>query len=125
MTDTNVRRTATAEEGIIVVRDPIYVSGGEGVSMIEFTDGDATPSVLNGEYFKTANTSAVSITDFDNTRGDGHHIVIIFQDNYTTVVHDATKIDMPGGVNQEFNTNDVLELISLDGVWIAFETRID
>ncbi len=50
-----------------------------------FVDGDATPDVSTGSYWKTANTSATTITDFDNPKPNIQKITILFADANTTI----------------------------------------
>ena len=95
------------------------------VTLNTFTANDATPSVATGRFFITANTIATTITDFDGTLGNGHHITIYINDAYTTISHDATKIDMPGGINQTFTAGDIVELLSISGVWKMWNSRMD
>ena len=116
------RRTVT-ESGVYTYIDDVTV-GSSVISATTFTDEDTTPSVP-GKYFKTANTSSTTITDFDDASGDFHHIVIYINDAYTTIAHDATKIDMPGGVSQTFLAGDVIEGISIGGVWKMWNSRTD
>jgi len=53
-----------------------------------FTDGDTTPSVAGSDVWRTANTGATTITDFD----DGY----IGQTIYIVVTDDVTKLDLTG-----------------------------
>ena len=62
--------------------------------------GSATPSVSNGNYFYTANSSSVSITDFQSpTVGNGTEITISFTDANTTIVHNSSYIVLNGSTN--------------------------
>ena len=107
------RRSAVLTDGIVVVTD----SGNPAISAVRaFVAGDATPSVALGNTFYTANTVATTITDFDNTKGDGHCIRIYVADAFTTIEHDATKIDC-GGVDISPTTGDWLQFCSYGGVW--------
>lgn len=87
-----------------------------------FSDGDATPSVATGYGFKTANTGATTITDFDDPDSDGQEIVIIFGDTNTIIAHDATKINLQGsgGVDGAFGPSavgDVMRFLYDGSVW--------
>ena len=95
------------------------------VALNTFTANDATPSVALGRFFITANTVATTITDFDGTLGNGHHITIYINDAYTTIAHDALKIDMPGDIDQFFGVGDIVEAISISGVWKLWNARQD
>lgn len=53
-------------------------------SVTTFDDGDTTPSVDKNHLFKTANTSATTITDF-NDGVTGQVIWVIFGDALTTI----------------------------------------
>ena len=122
MTITNVRRTVWTSEGYIYVQDPpvsTYDCADGIYRLITFDANDATPSVANGVIFATANTEATTITDFDDTEGDGHRIMVLINDAYTTIAHDSAKIEMPGDHNRTFNKYEIFEAISLGGVWIA------
>ena len=116
------RRTVTTINNVTVLQDILEINVS---SFVTFTANDATPSVISGRYFQTANTVATTITDFDNTTGDGHHLVIYINDAYTTIAHDATKIDMPGEIDQTFLAGDVIEFMSVGGVWKAWNSRTD
>ena len=115
------RRTVSEISGVIYVQN----SGTTDAPSGSFTANDATPSVLSGKYFRTANTVATTITDFDGTSGDFHHIVVYINDAYTTIAHDATKIDMPGAIDQTFLAGDIIEFMSIGGVWKAWNSRVD
>ena len=73
-----------------------------------FTDADATPSVrtnLNNQLYKTANTGATTITDFD----DGfisQKINVIIGDANTTIDFTASGLKGNVGVNWSPTTND-------------------
>ena len=54
-------------------------------SLTSFTDGDTTPSVAKGYVFKTVNTGATSITDFDDGY-IGQVIIVVFTDADTTLL---------------------------------------
>ena len=121
VTDSN-RRTVTQSENITYVQDKFQITA---VTMNTFTANDTTPSVAAGKYFKTANTVATTITDFDNAIGDGHHIFIYIADDDTIIAHDATKIDLPGAVSRSFLTGDAMEFVSISGVWKGWSSRVD
>jgi hypothetical protein len=59
--------------------------------IICFSDGDDTPSVSEGNIFKTANTSNTNITMFDDGAA-GQKITIIMGDNNTTIDFTGTNL---------------------------------
>lgn len=63
------------------------------------TDGDATPSVDGLGNLKTANTSATTITDFDDGF-DGQEICVLIQDGNTTI--DFTGTNLKGNVGADW-----------------------
>lgn len=75
-----------------------------------FTDGDTTPDVSASSFFKTANTGATSITDFD-TETIAKVIVIKIEDANTTFVHGANKIYLSGAANWTPASGDTLTLL--------------
>jgi len=80
-----------------------------------FTDGDTTPSVANSNIFKEANTSATSITTFDDGK-EGQIITVIFTSDdgtgksYTTIVH-GSGIYLRGGADVTPNTNTTMSFV--------------
>lgn len=118
----NVRRSVWTSEGKIYVQDEgITIRNARGTArMRTFVDGDTTPSVADEVEFRTANTGAVvTITDFDDSEGDGHRIYVMIDDVYTKVAHDATKINMPGDSDRLFQQYEMLECVSMDGIWVC------
>ena len=85
------------------------------VSSVEtLTDGDTTPSVLDGSVLLTANTSPTSITTFDD--GDlGHRFTLIFGDADTTLVHGA-NLQLSGSSNFTGAVGDTRAFATEDGV---------
>ena len=76
---------------------------------------EATPSIIGGGTFETANTAATTITDF--LRGaEGGRITILFTESNTTVQH-GTDIKLAGGANFVGTADDILQLVHIDGVW--------
>jgi len=114
-----IRRSVSDLTGEIIVQDASITTASSSI-----TPGDATPSVSNVWYLKTANTGATTITDFDNPNGQFHHIVVFFNDALTTIAHDATKIDMPGDINVVFAAGDIAEFIYVGTVWYCWSQRI-
>jgi len=70
-----------------------------------FTDGDATPDVGDGNFFKTANTGATTITMFDGG-SNGQVIRVIFGDSDTTIDFTGTNLEGNGGSDWSPTTND-------------------
>jgi len=114
-------RTATRSEGIITINDS---SNATVTGFVTFTDGDVTPDVSAGRKFRTGNTSAKTITNFDGVTTDGYEILVMFGDDYTTVAH-SSNIDMPSAVNRNFLTNDMMRFTYYNGTWYAQEGRMD
>ena len=79
-------------------------------SIDAFTDGDTTPDVSGSSFFKTANTGATSITDFD-TETVAKVLVIKIEDANTTLVHGANKIYLSGAANWTPASGDTLTLL--------------
>ena len=118
---TNNRRTTTEVNNVTYIQDIYEISVAD---MNTFSDGDTTPTIVGGKHWKTANTGATTITDFDDTPGDGYHIRVYINDDYTTISHNA-NIDLPGGTSQTFLTGDVMEFLSVGGVWKGWNSRQD
>lgn len=57
-----------------------------------FTDGDTTPDISGSSYWKTANTSATIITNFDNPKDNIHKITILWTEDNTTIAHNANIV---------------------------------
>jgi len=75
-----------------------------------FADEDATPSVYSGSFFKTANTGATTITNFDD--GDESQIIkILIQDANTTIDFTGTNLKGNGGADWSPGNGDWLEAV--------------
>ena len=70
-----------------------------------FAAGDATPSVLGHNLWKTGNSAATSITDFDNGRV-GQVIRVIIKDVNTTIDFTGSGLKGNAGVDWSPTTND-------------------
>ena len=81
---------------------------------VNFSDMDATPDVGDGNFFKTANTHATTITMFDGG-SDGQIIYIIIGDTHTTIDFTGTNLKGNNGADWTPTTNDHLACIS-DGI---------
>ncbi len=98
-----------------------YYPFGGTASAIPSLAADATPSVINGETFKTSGTTA--ITDFDDGY-IGQPIEIIATDNIT-ITH-GTPIRINGSVNFAMVVNDTLTLTMFnDGIWYETGRRFN
>lgn len=76
-----------------------------------FADGDATPDVsASAELFKTANTSATTITGFDNAT-EGQRIVVVVGDALTTLDFTGTTLKGNGGRDYLANSGDIISAI--------------
>ncbi|MDC1268160.1 hypothetical protein N8Z76_00345 [Gammaproteobacteria bacterium] len=83
---------------------------------VSFADADATPSVLNGYRFLTANTGSTSITHFDNPTFN-QVIEVFFGDGNTTIV-DGSTIQLHGSANQLATTGSMMTFrYHTDSVW--------
>lgn len=78
-----------------------------GIVIVTFSNGDTTPTVAGSNSFLASNTSATSITNFDDGV-QGQLIRVKATNGNTTLVHDATKIKMRGGANFTMLANTVL-----------------
>lgn len=86
---------------------------------VTITDGDTTPSVLSGPLMVCANTTATSITDFDDGV-DGQEITVKLDVN-TTLVNNSALMRLKGSVNiVGSSANNMVGLRSYAGIW--FET---
>ena len=75
-----------------------------------FTNGDTTPSVSEGNIFKTANTATTTITMFDDGIA-GQEIKVIFGDNLTVIDFTGTNLKGNGGTNWFPATGDHMACI--------------
>ena len=98
------------------------VNSGSFISEIKtFTDRDATPSVQYGTLFKTGNSRATSITDFDDGQA-GQQITIIMGCDNTGFTHDTRKLYLSGGSNVlRFYTGDTISFVCDGDKW--YETN--
>ena len=88
--------------------DKLDVAVGTEVStIVSLTDGDATPDVSAGKRFKTANTVATTITNFDGG-SLGQLIMILFDDNNTKIQENA-NIKMQDGLD--------FDAVQYDSIW--------
>lgn len=76
-------------------------------SYTAFTDQDATPSVANGSLFKTVNTVATTITQFDGST-DGQFIAVWINDAFTTMDFSGAGFKGNNGVDIILQTNDLV-----------------
>jgi hypothetical protein len=75
-----------------------------------FTANDATPDVGDGNFFKTANTAATTITMFDGG-SNGQVIRIIIGDTNTAIDFTGTNLKGNGGADWTPTTNDHLTCV--------------
>jgi len=101
----------------------LNLTGATNLVWNALVDGDTTPDVSGGTFFKTANTGATLITDFDGNTDAW--IVVRADDANTTIVHDATKIKLSGGISIPMSAGDVLMFAedSATGVWYELPIR--
>lgn len=85
-----------------------------------FADGDTTPSTESSgtKYarWKTANTSATSITNFDDEE-DGQELWLRVLDGNTTLVHNASVLKLIAGQNVKCVSGDLWHFRNIGGVW--------
>ena len=84
--------------------------------IVAFTDGDATPDVGDGNFFKTANTGATTITMFDGGT-NGQIINVLIADVNTTIDFTGTNLKGNAGADWTPTTNDHLVCISDGSQW--------
>jgi len=83
-----------------------------------FTANDATPDVGDGNFFKTANTKATTITALDGG-SNGQSIYIIIGDTNTTIDFTSTNLKGNGGVDWVPTTNDHMACIKDGTNWFC------
>ena len=88
--------------------------------VITLTDGDTTPDVSAGNAFKTANTSATTITQFDGGV-EGQDLLLVFGDGDTTIDF-ASGVNITGNGGADFNgaAGDTILFVRHDGIWRGF-----
>lgn len=86
------------------------------------TDGDTTPGVLGGRFFRTQNTSGTTITDFDLPHV-WQRIVVLIEDANTTFQHGAGTLELQGAGNFVAGNGDVLELIHDGAKWLEVSRK--
>lgn len=88
-----------------------------------FAANDATPSVAGAGLCLTANTSATTVTAFD----DGHigqDIVVVISDAYTTIDFTGTSLKGNAGVNWSPGNGDFMRC-TFDGTyWLCQVTDV-
>lgn len=75
-----------------------------------FADQDATPSVVGGSRFKTANTIATTITNLDQGY-DGQEVVVVFGDALTTIDFTASAMKGNAGADWTPAVNDSMSCV--------------
>lgn len=85
-------------------------AGGADNTIRIFADGDTTPSVKNGDIFKTANTGATTISIFDDGI-KGQKITVIIGDANTVIDFTGTNLKGNSGVDWSPTTNDHLSCV--------------
>lgn len=112
----------SAEPNIAVGLNNLQGTGNRPVCGIDFADGDATPSVAAGTFFKTNNTSGTTITDLDGLiqRGQNKVVYIQFGDANTTVDFSSNpNLKGNGGSNKTFAEGDSMICFLNDQTWIC------
>jgi len=106
-------------EGNVVSR---LDKNGQQYVIATFVDLDTTPDVTQGNIFKTANTGATLIADFDGLGSFGKDFTIFIGDNNTTFDFSNANIFGNNEVDYLARTNDVIE-VSYDGTSFFCEIR--
>lgn len=88
---------------ILAYANSFESGGATGVGLI--ADGDATPNVQGNHLFKTQNTGATTITDFDNGHY-GQEITVIIDDGNTTIDFTGTNLKGNGGADWSPSAGD-------------------
>jgi len=88
-----------------------------------FADGDTTPSVRNGTFFYTGNTSPTTITYFDDGT-DGQCIIVKTNDGQTTIQHNVNFIRLAGSANVTLTPGSTISFIRDAGVWFELSRSI-
>jgi hypothetical protein len=84
-------------------------------NFFDFADGDTTPSVAGGTLFRTANTGATTITDFDDgTPGQVIHLVI---NDDNTEIDNSADIQLDPRTDTTYDSGRSIMLIHVNGVW--------
>ncbi len=113
--------TAGGLNPLVAIATDLILSGPTNLVWNSFADADSTPDVSAGTFFKTANTGATSITDF---LGNTNALIYVRADDaLTTIVHDATKIVLQGGINITLALNDIMMFADDGGVWYELPIR--
>ena len=89
---------------------------GKMSEVVGFANMDATPDVGDGNFFKTANTHATTITMFDGG-SDGQIIYVIIGDIHTTIDFTGTNLKGNSGADWTPTANDHLVCISDGTNW--------
>jgi hypothetical protein len=81
--------------------------------------GEARPNVAGGLRFRSANTAPTTITNFLNDQL-GQEITILFDDNNTTIRHDARghRIILQGGRDFGGQQGDMITLVKMGAGWV-------
>ncbi len=87
-------------------------------AFVTFTDGDATPSVQAGENFKTANTTATTVTDLDDGY-DGQEVTVVIGDANTTIDFTGTNLKGNAGADWSPTTNDSMTCVYDNSSWFC------
>lgn len=81
----------------------------DGGGYLTFTDGDVTPSVKGSNLFLASNTSATTITQFDDGL-PGQEVSILCTNGNTTFFH-GSVLKHPAAANITPNANDIITYV--------------
>jgi len=102
------------------VATELNLTGPFNFARYTFVDGDATPDISAGTFFKTGNTGATLITDFDGNTDCLIHVRS--GDGNTTLVHDAAKLVLKAGFSVAFPAGDAKWFEEDGGIWYETPT---
>ncbi len=109
------------DQALLIASSPAFVtltlSGALIATVDNIADGDLTPSVSGGVNFKTANSTAKTITNFDDGV-NGQIINIIAGDDDTTIASNA-NIKHNAGSGRVMGEYDVAKFIHNGTLWVG------
>ena len=88
-------------------------------AFLEFADQDATPAVTKNRFYKTTNTVATTITDFDDGY-IGQMIVVEIGDANTTIDFTGTNLKGNAGVDWTPGDGDAMICFYNGSEWLCF-----
>lgn len=113
----------TSNLNIVNVNNGLSVNGGSIIDnpIVTFSDGDTTPDISTSNYFITANTTATSITNFDN--GVSKKTIVVFCGDSNTTIVDGGTLKIAG--NLVCTSDDVIALYFNGTNWIQLYRSVN